>query len=85
MILNGGFKIEQRKAGVVSASLGNHAQGLSYHGMKLNIPVTGNYGKINKRCFLSLRLKLLSGHAERSANHEDSEMQKFWSERSRAR
>lgn len=31
---------EQRKSGVVSASLGNHAQGLSYHGMKLNIPVT---------------------------------------------
>lgn len=31
---------EQRKHGVVSASLGNHAQGLSYHGMKLNIPVT---------------------------------------------
>lgn len=32
--------LEQRKTGVVSASLGNHAQGLSYHGMKLNIPVT---------------------------------------------
>lgn len=31
---------EERKLGVVSASLGNHAQGLSYHGMKLNIPVT---------------------------------------------
>lgn len=30
----------EKKVGVVSASLGNHAQGLSYHGMKLNIPVT---------------------------------------------
>lgn len=31
---------EQKKVGVISASLGNHAQGLSYHGMKLGIPVT---------------------------------------------
>ncbi|XP_053694521.1 L-threonine ammonia-lyase [Sabethes cyaneus] len=31
---------EQRKKGVISASLGNHAQGLSYHGWKLGIPVT---------------------------------------------
>jgi threonine dehydratase len=31
---------EQKKHGVVSASLGNHAQALCYHGMKLNIPVT---------------------------------------------
>lgn len=31
---------EQKKIGVISASLGNHAQGLSYHGWKLNIPVT---------------------------------------------
>lgn len=31
---------EQKKIGVISASLGNHAQGLSYHGFKLNIPVT---------------------------------------------
>ncbi|CRL07390.1 CLUMA_CG020364, isoform A [Clunio marinus] len=31
---------EQKKNGVVSASLGNHALGLSYHGMKLKIPVT---------------------------------------------
>lgn len=30
----------KRKAGVISASLGNHAQALSYHGWKLNIPVT---------------------------------------------
>nr|XP_014095098.1 L-threonine ammonia-lyase [Bactrocera oleae] len=31
---------QQKKAGVISASLGNHAQALSYHGWKLNIPVT---------------------------------------------
>lgn len=31
---------EQKKKGVISASLGNHAQGLCYHGLKLNIPVT---------------------------------------------
>ena len=31
---------DQKKIGVISASLGNHAQGLSYHGMKLGIPVT---------------------------------------------
>ncbi|XP_063706175.1 L-threonine ammonia-lyase [Culicoides brevitarsis] len=31
---------EQKKKGVISASLGNHAQGICYHGMKLNIPVT---------------------------------------------
>ncbi|TMW46599.1 hypothetical protein DOY81_008316 [Sarcophaga bullata] len=31
---------EQRKNGVISASMGNHSQGLSYHGWKLNIPVT---------------------------------------------
>nr|XP_029714117.1 uncharacterized protein LOC115258189 [Aedes albopictus] len=31
---------EQKKKGVISASLGNHAQGLSYHGWKLGIPVT---------------------------------------------
>jgi threonine dehydratase len=31
---------EQRKKGVISASLGNHALALSYHGHKLNIPVT---------------------------------------------
>lgn len=31
---------EQRKKGVISASLGNHAQGLCYHGWKLGIPVT---------------------------------------------
>lgn len=31
---------EQQKLGVISASLGNHAQALSYHGWKLGIPVT---------------------------------------------
>uniref|UniRef100_A0A0A1XLJ8 Serine racemase n=1 Tax=Zeugodacus cucurbitae TaxID=28588 RepID=A0A0A1XLJ8_ZEUCU len=31
---------QQKKTGVISASLGNHAQALSYHGWKLNIPVT---------------------------------------------
>lgn len=31
---------EQKQIGVISASLGNHAQGLSYHGWKLGIPVT---------------------------------------------
>lgn len=31
---------DKRRKGVISASLGNHAQALSYHGMKLNIPVT---------------------------------------------
>lgn len=31
---------EQKKKGVIAASLGNHAQGLSYHGQKLGIPVT---------------------------------------------
>lgn len=31
---------EQQKAGVIAASAGNHALGLSYHGMKLKIPVT---------------------------------------------
>lgn len=31
---------EQKKIGVVSASLGNHAQAVAYHGMKLGIPVT---------------------------------------------
>ncbi|KAF2881483.1 hypothetical protein ILUMI_24681 [Ignelater luminosus] len=29
-----------RKKGIVSASLGNHAQAVSYHGLLLNIPVT---------------------------------------------
>lgn len=31
---------EQKKKGVISASLGNHAQGLSYHAQKLGIPCT---------------------------------------------
>ncbi|HSG33135.1 MAG TPA: threonine ammonia-lyase [Sphingomonadaceae bacterium] len=31
---------EQRKRGVIAASAGNHAQGLSYHGTKLGVPVT---------------------------------------------
>lgn len=31
---------EEKKNGVIAASLGNHAQGLSYHAMKLNIPCT---------------------------------------------
>ncbi|KDR16615.1 uncharacterized protein LOC110832432 isoform X2 [Zootermopsis nevadensis] len=31
---------QQRRKGVISASLGNHALALSYHGHKLNIPVT---------------------------------------------
>ncbi len=31
---------EQRSRGVIAASAGNHAQGLSYHGTKLGIPVT---------------------------------------------
>jgi len=30
----------QRSKGVIAASAGNHAQGLSYHGTKLGIPVT---------------------------------------------
>ncbi|RZJ96061.1 MAG: threonine ammonia-lyase [Novosphingobium sp.] len=31
---------EQREHGVIAASAGNHAQGLSYHGTRLGIPVT---------------------------------------------
>ncbi|MCB2064283.1 MAG: threonine ammonia-lyase [Novosphingobium sp.] len=31
---------EARKRGVIAASAGNHAQGLSYHGTRLGIPVT---------------------------------------------
>lgn len=31
---------DQRKQGVIAASLGNHALGLSYHAAKLNIPAT---------------------------------------------
>ena len=31
---------EQRQRGVIAASAGNHAQGLSYHGTRLGIPVT---------------------------------------------
>ena len=31
---------EQRARGVIAASAGNHAQGLSYHGSRLEIPVT---------------------------------------------
>lgn len=31
---------DQKRKGVISASLGNHALALSYHGYKLNIPVT---------------------------------------------
>ena len=31
---------EQKKLGVVSASCGNHAAAISYHGYKLGIPVT---------------------------------------------
>lgn len=31
---------EQKKAGVVAASAGNHAQAVSYHGLQLGIPVT---------------------------------------------
>lgn len=31
---------EQKEAGVISASLGNHALGLCYHGSLLGIPVT---------------------------------------------
>ena len=31
---------EQRAKGVIAASAGNHAQGLSYHGTRLGIPVT---------------------------------------------
>lgn len=31
---------EHKRRGVISASLGNHAQALCYHGKRLNIPVT---------------------------------------------
>ena len=31
---------EQRNRGVIAASAGNHAQGLSYHGTRLGVPVT---------------------------------------------
>jgi threonine dehydratase len=31
---------EERKAGVIAVSAGNHAQGVAYHGQKLGIPVT---------------------------------------------
>ncbi len=31
---------EQRERGVIAASAGNHAQGLSYHGTRLGMPVT---------------------------------------------
>jgi threonine dehydratase len=31
---------EQRDRGVIAASAGNHAQGLSYHGSRLGVPVT---------------------------------------------
>lgn len=31
---------EQRSRGVIAASAGNHAQGLSYHGARLGVPVT---------------------------------------------
>lgn len=31
---------EHKKKGVISASLGNHAQAMCYHGKRLNIPVT---------------------------------------------
>jgi threonine dehydratase len=31
---------EQKKAGVVAMSAGNHAQAIAYHGQRLNIPVT---------------------------------------------
>ncbi|WP_397593255.1 threonine ammonia-lyase [Sphingorhabdus sp.] len=31
---------EARKRGVIAASAGNHAQGLSYHGTRLSVPVT---------------------------------------------
>jgi threonine dehydratase len=31
---------EQRQRGVIAASAGNHAQGLSYHGRSLGVPVT---------------------------------------------
>lgn len=31
---------DEKSVGVISASLGNHAQGLSYHAFKLGIPCT---------------------------------------------
>src|SRR5436189_4767518 len=31
---------EQRARGVIAASAGNHAQGLSYHGTRLGVPAT---------------------------------------------
>ncbi|MEY3658330.1 MAG: hypothetical protein RL425_1091 [Pseudomonadota bacterium] len=31
---------KERKAGVIAASAGNHAQGLAYHGKRLGVPVT---------------------------------------------
>lgn len=31
---------EQKKAGVIAASAGNHAQGVAYHGRRLSVPVT---------------------------------------------
>lgn len=31
---------DQKLTGVITASLGNHAQAVSYHGYKLGIPVT---------------------------------------------
>lgn len=32
--------VEQRSRGVIAASAGNHAQGLAYHGARLDVPVT---------------------------------------------
>lgn len=34
------FSDEQRSRGVITASAGNHSQGVSYHGRRLGIPVT---------------------------------------------
>lgn len=31
---------EQREKGIIAASLGNHAQGVCYHGLQLGVPVT---------------------------------------------
>lgn len=31
---------EQKQKGVIAASLGNHAQAVSYHGYQLGVPVT---------------------------------------------
>jgi threonine dehydratase len=69
------LSVEQRKAGVVAASAGNHAQGVAYHAKRLDIPAvivmprhTPNVKVENTRAF-GAEIELIGENFDEAGNH----------------